>query len=209
MKTLLNFFKSKTTLERFVSLSEVDTSDLQILGKSFHATVWAFSSDIALKNYTKNEVLALKWANTINRLCMSHLAIANNLLAVERLYPVSLSSLSKETIDRFISVAEQQLEELWASGWAHCDLKRPDCVRTVWGQPLLPEEVLFNNIIFTKDGIRLIDFNMSLTEETVKDVEDDFNYKTKTDIKRNYISLYINKDKKNWQKFKAFVYNSL
>ena len=189
---MFDLFKKK------VNLNKVNTCDLEIIGKSFQSTVWALSVETAVKAFSKPEVNALKWANKINKLCVKFIDSSNSLLAMERVYPVALSSLNKATVDKFISIAEVQLEELWASGFAHCDLRRPDCARRGgWGEPaILPEEVLYNNIIFTKDGIRLIDFNMSLTKDTVKNLDYD-------------IEFYINKDKKDWQKFKAFVYNSL
>jgi hypothetical protein len=144
------------------------------------------------------EMLAMEWANSINSLVVqfvshTHLEDMAHLIAMERLYPCVVTAFTRAEIQAAIDVAESELKELWASGWAHGDLRRPDMVCKGSDH----KDPLYNNIMLVKADvsgcvIRLIDTGLAVVEQYDEDDELD-------DI--------IEKDMEDWQSFKHWVLN--
>ena len=109
---------------------------------------------------SKQEAAAMKAANSINSLVVKLLRVditmgySNELLVMERLYPLQYRALSIPERVQFFEIFLSQLKELHSNGWAHGDIKRPQWVDSHW-----------DNIVLTKGGIRLIDTGTSVTSE--------------------------------------------
>jgi hypothetical protein len=144
------------------------------------------------------EILGMKWANSINNLVVKyvdhfHIEEVGYIIAMERLYPCLPTAFGKKDIEAAIEVAEQELEQLWASGWAHGDLRRPSMVRK---NESLPIDVLYNNIMLVRHEsgsgctIRLVDTGFSALEQHDED---------------ECIDTWIAKDKEDWRLFKDWI----
>lgn len=147
-------------------------------------------------------MIAMQWANTINKLVVQfkdHIDVKDveglsigHLVAMERVFPCVPTAFTVEELQAAIEVAEAQLEELWASGFAHCDLKRPDVAKKIRGSTA--DDVLFNNILLTevegKCVIRLIDLGFANLEQY--DEED-------------LIDRHQYKDKADWEEYKLWL----
>jgi hypothetical protein len=187
------------------SLSQFPQASL--LASGLQGKVYAIGLDMVLKTVSKPvvwetfndgllpaEVLAIKWANTFNNLVVQfkdhNLVNKVHIIALERLFPCLPTAFSKEEIAAAIEVAESQLDELWASGWAHGDLKRP--TEFVGHNPML----LFNNIMLTESNgtcvIRLVDLGCSMLEQYDEN---------------DLIEGYIVNDKDDWKDFKDWILN--
>jgi hypothetical protein len=144
------------------------------------------------------EMLAMQWANTVNNLVVkyvshTHLEGMAHIICMERIYGCVVTAFSTDEIQAAIDVAESELKKLWASGWAHGDLRRPDLVCKGHHN----EDALYNNIFICKKDeggcvIRLIDTGLAIVEQY--DEFDDLQ-----DI--------IEKDMEDWQSFKHWVLN--
>ena len=196
--------------------------EAELLSSGFTGSVYAYSVNTVLKGlriddfdsellllwqtYTENgeedieqpsEVLAMQNANSINNLVVkykSHELVddVGYIIAMERLFPCLPTAFSRAEIAAAIDVAELELEELWADGWAHCDLRRPSFVR----KGNLTEDVLYNNIFLTEEQgkcvIRLVDCGCSMIKEY-----DDL----------GIINTWIAKDREEWRLFKQWILN--
>ena len=187
-------------------------SDAQLLASGFQGSVYATSVNTVVKTVecfggavwetfndgiVLSEVLALQWANSFNKLVVEmkgHFPIEDvgDLIAMERLFPCLPTAFSKEEIEAAIVVAEEQLIQLWESGWVHGDLKRQPCVLKVENNI----DVLYNNVMLTEvDGkcvIRLVDLGYSMLEQY-----DD----------NDIIDRCLVKDREDWEDFKKWVLN--
>ncbi len=203
----------------FPSIKEVIASEFpeaQLLSSGFTGSVYCHSDKTVIKSLSQDdfdngllvcwetfdegfipaEILAMKWANTINNLVVKyvdhfHIEEVGYIIAMERLYPCLPTAFSRDEIAAAITVAEQELEQLWASGWAHGDLRRPSMVRK--GE--MPIDVLYNNIMLTKGDnnqcvIRLVDTGFSALEQYDED---------------DCIDTWIAKDKEDWRLFKDWI----
>ena len=158
--------------------------------------------DIANDGCEPVDKVAAVWANKYNNLVvnfMDHIHVKDeegdcmgHLFTMERVFPCVPTAFTVEELMSAINIAEQQLEELWNSGWAHCDLKRPDFIKKAYNHTV--DDVLFNNIVLTEvDGkcvIRLIDVGNANLEQY--DEEDE-------------IQEHIDKDKADWEEFKLWL----
>lgn len=194
-----------------VSIKSVMTSEFpqaKLLSSGCQGSVYAFSNNTVLKAVSRclmwevfdgsklpAEMLAIQWANSVNNLVVQfkdHILVKNmgHILALERLFPCLPTAFSRNEIAAAIEVAEAQLEELWASGWAHGDLKRP--TELVGNDPMQ----LFNNIMLTEvDGkcvIRLVDLGCPMLEQHDE---------------HDLIDGYIINDKDDWREFKDWILN--
>ena len=160
----------------------------------FNVWVEQFSGELSLL-----EIECLKWANSVNDLVVKYKGKKEDdkeiLIAMERIYPVLSTSFSVEELSVAIGVAERQLEELWVSGLAHGDLKRPDCVLDKSGATVAD---LYNNIAITEVNgscvIRLIDLGLSALDQYSEDEDD-------------CLDLVIEKDRCDWNDWKQFILN--
>lgn len=163
------------------------------------AIVEGLSRQVASGDFEPVDKLAMQWANNVNNLVIKykdHIKVEDvgDLIASERVYPCVVTAFTREQIMSAIDVAEAELEELWASGWAHCDLKRPEIVKKVYNES--KDDILFNNIVLTKVNnqcvIRLIDIGTANLEQYDEDDE---------------IKEHIDKDRGDWQSYKDWILN--
>ena len=116
------------------------------------------------RNTIDEQIRLLKFANNVNDLLVKFERKdeyqGNEMLVMERLYPVSEDCFTKIEKDKFMVDLETKLKALHEAGFVHGDIKRPR----------LPIPECFNNIILTKEGFRLIDadFSSTLTLENIK-----------------------------------------
>jgi tRNA A-37 threonylcarbamoyl transferase component Bud32 len=116
------------------------------------------------RNTIDEQINAIQFANKINDLVVKFIRKddlnGNEMLVMERLYPISVNSLTKLEREKFIEDFEMKIAELHKSGFVHGDIRRPR----------LPIPECFDNIVLTKEGFRLIDtdFSVTLNRENVK-----------------------------------------
>jgi hypothetical protein len=190
--------------------------EARLIASGFYGSVYALSNTTVVKavedalffeveknKYDVADKLAAVWANSINNLVvefMDHIHIKDvqddesigHLFMMERIFPCVPTAFTIEELFAAIDVAEAQLKQLWKSGWAHCDLKRPDFVKKAYNET--KDDILFNNIALTEvDGkcvIRLIDVGNANLEQY--DEEDE-------------IQEHIAKDQADWEEFKLWL----
>lgn len=116
----------------------------------------AVPAPFALRNSIDEQALLLKYANSINDLMVKFVRKDtyddNEMLVMERLYPISADDLTKEEKQKFLSDFEEKIKALHEADFIHGDILRP---RT------RPPEC-FDNIVLTKDGFRLVDADFSI-----------------------------------------------
>ena len=198
-----------------MSINQVVTEffpEAKLLASGFQGSVYALNETIVIKaiveglswqvatgDFEPVDKLAMQWANNVNGLVIEykdHIKVEDvgDLIATERVYPCVVTAFTKEQIMSAIDVAEAELKELWASGWAHCDLKRPEMVKKVYHES--KDDILFNNIVLTKVNnqcvIRLIDIGTANLEQYDEDDE---------------IQEHIDKDRGDWQSYKDWILN--
>lgn len=123
------------------------------LSSGFFGTVYAVSAKVVAKAFEPgydSHLVELDnglAANRVNSLMPQYLGTVEDsstaLVLMERLYPLQARALSIKERETFLDTFLQQVEELHIMGITHGDIKRPN---ETW-----------DNIILTKDGIRLID----------------------------------------------------
>jgi hypothetical protein len=198
-----------------MSINQVVTEffpEAKLLASGFQGSVYALNETIVIKaiveglswqvatgDFEPVDKLAMQWANNVNGLVIEykdHIKVEDvgDLIASERVYPCVVTAFTREQIINAIDVAEAELEELWASGWAHCDLKRPEMVKKVYHES--KDDILYNNIVLTKVNnqcvIRLIDIGTANLEQYDEDDE---------------IEEHIDKDREDWQSYKDWILN--
>lgn len=198
-----------------ISINQVVTEyfpEAKVIASGFQGSVYALNETIVIKaiveglswqvasgDFEPVDKLAMQWANNVNSLVIKykdHIKVEDvgDLIASERVYPCVVTAFTREQIMSAIDVAEAELEELWASGWAHCDLKRPEMVKKVYNES--KDDILFNNIVLTKVNnqcvIRLIDIGTANLEQYDEDDE---------------IEEHIDKDRGDWQSYKDWILN--
>lgn len=188
--------------------------EASMLASGFNGSVFAVSNTTVIKAVeyalfwdTANgcepiDKLAAEWANKYNNLVvktMDHIHVSDedgdtvgHLFTMERIFPCVPTAFTVDELMSAIDVAEEQLQQLWNSGWAHCDLKRPDFIKKAYKES--KDDILFNNIVLTEvDGkcvIRLVDVGTANLEQYDEDDE---------------IEEHIDKDKADWEEFKLWV----
>ena len=116
------------------------------------------------RNTIDEQIRLLQFANKINDLVVKFVRKdeyqGNEMLVMERLYPMTTESFTRTEIENFMADFETKLKDLHQNGFIHGDIIRPR----------LPKPECFENIILTKDGFRLIDadFSISLDMEHVR-----------------------------------------
>jgi tRNA A-37 threonylcarbamoyl transferase component Bud32 len=116
------------------------------------------------RNTIDEQINAMQFANEINDLVVKFIRKddfeGNEMLVMERLYPISIKSLTKYESEKFTADFEVKIKELHERGFVHGDIRRPR----------LPIPQCFDNIVLTKEGFRLIDtdFSIILNRENVR-----------------------------------------
>jgi len=80
-----------------------------------------------------------------------HDVIQSEMLVMERIYPLDFRSHEVEVRELWLDVFERELQQLHEEGFTHRDLKRPSNIAGL----------AFDNILLTKEGLRLIDVGIS------------------------------------------------
>ena len=187
--------------------------EASLLASGFQGSVYALSENTVIKAISEGlfwetfyegwqpvDKIAMQWVNDVNSLVVKfkdHIDVKDvdglsigHLVAMERVFPCVPTAFTVEELQAAINVAEVQLNELWNSGFAHCDLKRPDMVLK-GGSNI---DVLFNNIVLTEVNgqcvIRLIDIGIANLEQY--DEEDE-------------IEEHIAKDQADWEEYKLWL----
>ena len=188
--------------------------EASILASGFNGSVFAVSNTIVIKAVEDAmfwdtasgcepvDKIAAVWANKYNNLVvnfMDHIHVKDeegdcmgHLFTMERIFPCVPTAFTVEELLSAINIAQQELDELWNSGWAHCDLKRPEFIKKAYNES--KDDILFNNIVLTevsgKPVIRLIDVGSANLEQYDEDDE---------------ILEHIDKDKADWEEFKLWL----
>ena len=143
---------------------KIDGTTYNILSQGENGQVVVINNKEVAKIFelsgSREEAALMKSANKVNSLVVKLLRVditaeySNELLVMERLYPLQYRAISVPEREKFFEVFLTQLKELHAAGWAHGDIKRPDWVDSPW-----------DNIILTQTGLRLIDTGTAVTSE--------------------------------------------
>jgi RIO-like serine/threonine protein kinase len=151
-------------MAKFSSKIKIDGMDYSILSKGENGVVVVINNQEVGKIFelgaSKQEAAAMKAANKINSLVVKLLRVditmgySNELLVMERLYPLQYRALSVPEREQMFDSFLTQLKELHSNGWAHGDIKRPQWVDSHW-----------DNIVLIKSGIRLIDTGTAVSSE--------------------------------------------
>lgn len=110
-----------------------------------------------------SEAEKMKFANKVNGLVCRFLrldydeTLQAERLVMERLYPIDYRAHEVEKRELWFDVFQDELAALHTAGFVHRDLRRPS------GQGGL----VFDNILLTETGLRLIDVGISYLKEQV------------------------------------------
>lgn len=134
------------------------------------------------------EAEKMLFANAVNGLVVkfhridNHPLLDENMIVMERIYPIDFRSYEVEMREIWFDVFEDQLKELHAKGFVHHDLRR---LSHNSGQ-------LYDNILLTSQGIRLIDIGISVLERQVG---------------KKFFSAYVEQELKELAFFKEYFLN--
>lgn len=109
-----------------------------------------------------SEAEKMKFANKINPLVVKFIRLDvlgndNEMLVMERLYPLDFRAYEFEKRELWLDVFEDELEQLHKAGFVHRDLQRPS------NMPGME----YDNIFLTMTGIRLIDVGIAALKPQV------------------------------------------
>lgn len=110
-----------------------------------------------------SEAEKMKFANKINGLVVKFLRIdidgesQNEMLVMERIFPMDFRAFETGKRELWLDVFRNELVELHAAGFVHRDIKRPDDI----------PGLLYDNVLLTESGLRLIDVGISALKEAV------------------------------------------
>jgi len=113
-----------------------------------------------------SEAEKMKFANKINGLIVHFIRLEYNeslkaeMLVMERIYPIDYRAYEVEKRELWYEVFEYELKQLHKEGFVHRDLKRPSNIGGL----------VFDNILLTNQGIRLIDVGISALKNQVGDM---------------------------------------
>ncbi len=151
---------SESYLSRIIALSDTEAGKIPQI-KRFAFVNVATGKEDPMFNFEMDidkEISRLVYANAINNLMVRFIRkdIFENtteMLVMERLYPITYQSISKDERISVFEIFDSQITELHINGFIHGDIEHP--MRAV-------PEILFNNIILTDKGLRLVDTGFSL-----------------------------------------------
>lgn len=110
-----------------------------------------------------SEAEKMKFANRINNLVVKFIRLdidaetGNEMLVMERLYPMDFRAFETGKRELWFDVFEDEIKELHDAGFVHRDIKRPEEL----------EGMLYDNVLLTSEGIRLIDVGISAIKSSV------------------------------------------
>lgn len=110
-----------------------------------------------------SEAEKMKFANTTNDLVVKfvrldyHEDLQAEMLVMERIHPIDFRAYEVELRELWLEVFEDELKKLHRAGFVHRDLKRPSDI----------QGLAFDNILLTKQGLRLIDVGISALKSQV------------------------------------------
>ncbi len=140
-------------------LSRGNNNVVIALNKSEAGKIFTPDSRVEISTEADN----MKYANKINDLVVKFIRIDidgdNQILVMERLHIVEPRTFEVEMRDAMYSVFMDKLKDLHNGGFVHRDIKRPS---GFGGRP-------FDNVVYTDEGIRLIDVGISATREKAGD----------------------------------------
>jgi tRNA A-37 threonylcarbamoyl transferase component Bud32 len=154
---------SESHSHRIIALSDTEVGKIPPINRIVFVNVATGEEEpmLSFKMDIDLEIKRLVYANAINDLMVRFIRkdkFENNIdmLVMERLYPIEYKSISKIKRISVFEKFEKQISELHFHGFLHGDIEHP-----MRAEP----EILFNNIILTTDGLRLIDTGFSLIKE--------------------------------------------
>lgn len=144
----------------------------RLLSYGANNKVIALTEEAVAKLYTGDtrsdigsEAEKMKYANTVNGLVCKFLKLDYNdtlqaeMLVMERIYPIDYRAHEVEKRELWLDVFLDEIHQLHLAGFVHRDIRRPS---DLTGQ-------LFDNILLTTNGIRLIDVGISALLSQVGD----------------------------------------
>ncbi len=144
----------------------------RLLSSGANNKVIALTEESVAKLYTGDtrsdigsEAEKMKYANTVNGLVCTFLRLDYNdalqaeMLVMERIYPIDYRAFEVEKRESWLDVFLDEIHQLHLAGFVHRDIRRPS---DLTGQ-------LFDNILLTNKGIRLIDVGISALLSQVGD----------------------------------------
>jgi serine/threonine protein kinase len=161
------------------------------LSSGANNTVIAISETEAGKLFTNDtrseigsEAAKMQFANSINQLVVKFIRLDElndvaELLVMERLYPMDFRAYEQEKRELWLSVMEDELEQLHQSGFVHRDIRRPSDM----------PGMTFDNIFLTSQGLRLIDVGISAL---------------KSQVGERLFARFVEQEKKEFELFSAF-----
>lgn len=164
---MLNEIISESQYNKIIAISDSEAAKIPVhsniswvdakAGKKF--PLFDMNTDI------EREMRCLLFANSINDLMVRFIRKARidkntEMLVMERLYPVSSQSITLQKRKIFFTVFEKKISELHKNGFLHGDIQHP-----VIREP----EDQFDNIILTKNGLRLVDTGFSVIRAEEED----------------------------------------
>lgn len=136
----------------------------RLLSSGANNKVIALTEETVAKLYTGDtrsdigsEAEKIKYANTVNGLVCKFLRLDYNdtlqaeMLVMERIYPIDYRAHEVEKRELWLDVFLDEIHQLHLAGFVHRDIRRPS---DLTGQ-------LYDNILLTTNGIRLIDVGIS------------------------------------------------
>ncbi|HWA06044.1 MAG TPA: hypothetical protein VG961_05815 [Ignavibacteria bacterium] len=110
-----------------------------------------------------SEAEKMKYANKVNGLVVKFIRIdidgetGNEMLVMERLFPMDFRAFETGKRELCFDVFEDEIKELHSAGFVHRDIKRPEEL----------EGLLYDNVLLTDSGLRLIDVGISALRDSV------------------------------------------
>lgn len=131
-----------------------------------------------------SEAQKLKFANAINQLVVKFIRLDElnqeaEILVMERVYPMDFRAYEQEMRILWINTFERELQELHKAGFAHMDLVDTSD----------EDELFFDNIFLTQNGLRLIDLGISAM---------------KGQVRERALQVFIEKDLEDFELFKNY-----
>jgi serine/threonine protein kinase len=132
-----------------------------------------------------SEAEKMKYANTINDLVCRFIkldfdeSLQSDMLVMERIYPVDYRAYEIEKRELWADVFFDEMKQLHKAGFVHRDIRRPS---EIGGQ-------VFDNVLLTHNGIRLIDVGISAL---------------RTQVGNKLFEKYIEIETEEMQKFKTY-----
>ena len=158
---------SESHNHRIVALSDTEVGKIPPINPLVFVNV-ATGKEEPMLNFKMDidlEIKRLIFANAINDLMVRFIRKdrfdeSTDMLVMERLYPIDFQSLDKQERIPVFEKFKAQIYELHRKGFLHGDIEHP-----IRGNP----EFLFNNIILTSNGLRLVDTGFSVIRKDEPD----------------------------------------